>query len=112
MNKIQYIEKFIKIHNNKYDYSLFKNFKNNKDKIKIICPIHGVFEQSISNHSRGGEYYIKELGYWVDGYDKKNNTVYEFDEEFHKYQTEKDKKRQKEIKKILECKFIRIIPKG
>jgi len=60
----------------------------------------------------GGEYYIKELGYWVDGYDKKNNTVYEFDEEFHKYQTEKDEIRQKEIKKILECKFIRIIPKG
>lgn len=30
-----------------------------------------------------GEFYIKELGYYVDGYDKENNIVYEWDEKWH-----------------------------
>lgn len=49
-------EKFIKIsnkiHNNKYDYSLI-NYKNNKSVIKIICPIHGEFEQRAIDHMSG-----------------------------------------------------------
>lgn len=58
----------------------------------------------------GGEYYIRELGYWVDGYDEINNTVYEFDEKYHiiKSQSRKDINRQEEIEKHLKCKFIRI----
>lgn len=41
------------IHNNKYDYSL-TSFDNIREKVKIICPIHGVFEQKLENHiSRG-----------------------------------------------------------
>ncbi|MFA5586475.1 MAG: hypothetical protein WDA02_08030 [Saccharofermentanales bacterium] len=39
-----FIDKCNKVHNNKYDYSLV-NYINGKTKIKIICPIHGVFEQ-------------------------------------------------------------------
>lgn len=49
------IENFIikakKVHGNKYDYSLVK-YKNNKTKIKIICPIHGKFEQTPNSHLR------------------------------------------------------------
>jgi very-short-patch-repair endonuclease len=41
------------IHNNKYDYSLIK-YKNNKTKVKIICPIHGVFKQRPDNHLHNG----------------------------------------------------------
>jgi len=37
------------IHNNKYDYSKLK-YINGKNKIKIICPIHGEFEQTLENH--------------------------------------------------------------
>jgi Protein of unknown function (DUF723) len=33
-----------------YDYSLFTTYKNNKQKITIICPIHGEFKQRIFNH--------------------------------------------------------------
>ena len=40
------------IHNNKYDYSLV-DYKNNKTKIKIICPIHGEFKQSPIIHMIG-----------------------------------------------------------
>jgi len=52
--------------------------------------------------------YLKELGYWVDGYDIKNNVVYKYDEKYHKYQKEKDLVRENEIKSFLNCKIVRI----
>lgn len=36
----------------KYDYSLV-DYKNNSTPVKIICPIHGLFEQAPSAHSVG-----------------------------------------------------------
>lgn len=48
----EFIEKSNIIHNYKFDYSLV-NYKNNHTKIKIICPIHGVFEQKPNDHLRG-----------------------------------------------------------
>jgi len=60
----------------------------------------------------GGEYHIKELGYWVDGYDKEKNVVIEIDEPAHFDKDgnlrEKDIERQKEITEFLGCKFIRL----
>jgi very-short-patch-repair endonuclease/endogenous inhibitor of DNA gyrase (YacG/DUF329 family) len=47
-----FIKKAKEIHGNKYDYSLV-DYKNNHEKIKIICPIHGVFEQSPNSHLGG-----------------------------------------------------------
>ena len=50
-------EKFIlisqQIHNGKYNYSLVHNFNNVKEKVKIICPIHGEFEQDVYSHKKG-----------------------------------------------------------
>ena len=37
------------IHNNKYDYSI-SDFTNGKEKTKIICPIHGIFEMDYDHH--------------------------------------------------------------
>lgn len=48
----EFIKQCIKIHGNKYDYSLV-DYKRNDKKIKIICPIHGIFEQRASNHLNG-----------------------------------------------------------
>lgn len=48
----EYIEKCRKIHNNKYDYSKVV-YKNGKSKVKIICPIHGVFIQEAFSHKSG-----------------------------------------------------------
>jgi len=45
----KFIEQANTIHNNKYDYSL-ADYKNSNINIKIICPIHGVFEQTPSRH--------------------------------------------------------------
>lgn len=66
---------------------------------------------NIQHAENGGEYYIEELGYWVDGYDKENNTVYEWDEKRHYVDDkllEKDMIRQRNIEEFLGCTFIRI----
>lgn len=39
-------------HSFKYDYSLV-NFTSSRDKIEIICPMHGSFEQRVSHHKSG-----------------------------------------------------------
>ena len=49
LGTLGFIEKAKEIHGDKYDYSLVECV-NQKDKIKIICPIHGIFEQSPSSH--------------------------------------------------------------
>ena len=46
------IRRFHKVHNDKYDYSLVE-YVNYDTKVKIICPIHGVFEMTPSNHIQG-----------------------------------------------------------
>ena len=48
-NAENFIAKAKLIHGNKYDYSLV-DYKNNSTKVKIICPIHGVFEQTPHDH--------------------------------------------------------------
>jgi len=52
LNYIDIINKINIIHNQKYDYSLI-NYSGIKDKVKIICPIHGMFEQTLDAHLRG-----------------------------------------------------------
>jgi DNA-binding CsgD family transcriptional regulator len=79
----------------------------NKESISIIEDFGRENGYSFQHAENGGEYFIEELGYWVDGYDIENNVVLEFDEDHHKYQKEKDLKRQKEIINHLKCKFIR-----
>jgi Rha family phage regulatory protein len=50
----------------------------------------------------------KVLDYKIDGYCAKTNTCYEIDEPEHKYLWREDLERQKNIEKLLNCKFIRI----
>src|ERR1035441_6864411 len=52
-DKESFIEKAQGIHNGKYDYSKIIYKKNQKTKIKIVCPIHGEFEQRIDHHLSG-----------------------------------------------------------
>ncbi|MDR0675740.1 MAG: hypothetical protein LBF97_01715 [Elusimicrobiota bacterium] len=47
-----FIQKAKEVHGDKYDYSLVE-YINSETKIKIICPIHGVFEQTPHLHIRG-----------------------------------------------------------
>lgn len=48
-NKDDFITDSIKVHGNYYDYSLIE-YNSSHVKIKIICPNHGVFEQTPSAH--------------------------------------------------------------
>ena len=50
--KEQFIEEAKKIHGDKYDYSLVV-YEGTDKKVKIICPIHGVFEQLPREHLHG-----------------------------------------------------------
>lgn len=70
---------------------------------------HGYNFQHAEN---GGEFYIKELGYFLDAYDQEKNVVLEIDEKHHFDQNgklrKKDLIRQKEIIDFLGCEFKRI----
>lgn len=49
------INQAIATHGDKYDYSLIDKIKNNRQKVPIICPIHGTFYQTIDNHINQGQ---------------------------------------------------------
>lgn len=66
----------------------------------------------LQHAENGGEYHIKELGYFVDGYSREKNIVIEFYETHHKRYIEKDLIRQKEITNLLKCEFIIIKENG
>lgn len=89
---------------------IFPNY--NKKSINII-EMYGKNNGYTFKHAEnGGEYYIEELGYWIDAYDENKNTVLEFDEKHHKYLKDKDNNRQIEIINKLKCDFIRINENG
>jgi len=100
----EWISRFNKFHNYRYNYSKFK-FLGCKEKSTIICHKHGEFEQTPSNHLGHGCHkcssnvsqlekdwidsfeidikhqeaiYIDKKIFKVDGFDKKSNTIYEF----------------------------------
>jgi hypothetical protein len=68
------------IHNFKYDYSLV-NYKSAHKKIKIICPEHGIFEQTPNSHLRGNKCMKCELNlskgeFEITKYLKENNIIF------------------------------------
>ena len=59
--------------------------------------------KTLGRHARnGGEFYIKELGYWLDYINHDLKLIIEYDEKYHqnKNQRKKDMKRQREIQEI------------
>lgn len=48
----EFVSKSIKIHSNKYSYK-FAKYTNNRTKVKIICPTHGIFFQKPNGHLLG-----------------------------------------------------------
>lgn len=51
-NTSEFIQESIQVHGDKYNYSLV-NYTGKDRKVKIICPIHGEFEQRPNDHLRG-----------------------------------------------------------
>lgn len=52
MTTEEWVEKARSIHGDKYDYSQTV-YVNQRTNVKIICPIHGIFEQKADSHIRG-----------------------------------------------------------
>ena len=94
-----------------------------KNKNGGICPMHNINackylddlskinEWNLQHALNGGEFYVSELGYFVDGYDINKNIVVEYDEPLHYNRNgelkNKDIIRQNEIINHLRCKFFR-----
>lgn len=63
-SKERFINKANKKHNFKFDYSKV-DYINSHTKVKIICPIHGVFEQTPDSHLQGyGCYECGHVGHY------------------------------------------------
>jgi hypothetical protein len=84
----------------------------NKDGCKYFNELMLKTNTNIQHAENGGEFHIKELGFWVDGYDEINNIVYEYDEKHHFNSDgsliERDIEREKLIISHLKCKVIRV----
>lgn len=71
----EFIEKCSKRHNNFYDYSLIKEYRNKSQIFEIICPVHVVFRQEGGNHLYHGRG-CKKCGF--KSRKKLNNPIGEF----------------------------------
>lgn len=49
----EWINKFREVHGNKYNYSLMQEPSCNRDKVDIVCDVHGTFSQTVSDHAGG-----------------------------------------------------------
>ena len=105
---IYYINKFISIHGDTYDYSKFTKYVRVWNNIEIICKTHGQFFQSIGNHLLGhgcpqcakDKFYInprnkKNTDYAINNFKKVHNDKYDY--------SKVDYKHNKEIVEII-CK--------
>ena len=78
----------------------------NRDAIAIIEDYGQRHGYNFIHAENGGEYFIKELGYFLDGYDLINNIAIEIDEKRHFKDgllLQKDTERQKQIENLLGC---------
>ena len=83
----------------------------NKTACLFIDKLNEKYNLNLIHAENGGEKYV--LGYFVDGYDEKNNIVFEYDEKRHYKDVynnilkQKDIDRQNAIIEELGCRFIR-----
>jgi hypothetical protein len=84
----------------------------NKKSIALIEAYGEKHGYRFMHAENGGEYFIRELGYFLDAYDPIHNIVLEVDEKHHFDHTgalkPRDQERQKQIQALLQCTFIRI----
>jgi len=98
----EFIEKAQEIHGDKYNYSLVQ-YENNNTKIKIICPVHGIFEQIPRNHTSLEQGCPKCAGVYEKQYYTNNIPVYDtYTKQLSPYGV--SCRRNKEDKNILEVK--------
>lgn len=78
---------------------------------KLIDEYGKLHGYNFKHAMNGGEYNIKELGYFLDGYDVNQNVAIEYYEPHHFKNgklRDRDVQREKEIKNLLGCKLVRL----
>lgn len=70
----EWLKKFKNTHGEKYSYNIGDVKLSSDVKIEIICPIHGIFEQSCMNHSLGQG--CPKCANELNGLKKRSNTEY------------------------------------
>ena len=76
---LYYINKANAIHHNFYDYSLVVSFVSVNDKVNIICPVHGIFDQTINGHMMQG----KGCRYCAENVPSDTNSFIEHSKKIH-----------------------------
>lgn len=74
-NKNNFIQKSLKIHGDFYIYN-YVIYKTDRDLVKIICPVHGEFEQVARNHLDG--YGCKDCGKIKSGNTSRKSSASKF----------------------------------
>ena len=82
----EFIARAIKVHKGRYDYSLV-NCQHNRELIKILCPEHGVFEQTPRSHLMGGG--CEKCAHVTRGLKKRSNASTQFIVKAHQTHGEK-----------------------
>lgn len=83
LTRNEVLKSFIKVHNNRYDYSLVE-YKGNLNKVKIICREHGTFEQIPKSHKNGNgcpkcsNNYIGGGDYVINQFNEIHNNRYDY----------------------------------
>ena len=72
VSKEEFFDRCMDVHNNKYTY-VESTFTGMSDKMKVICPIHGEFEQNARTHMLG--YGCPKCGHNLS---KSENEIYDF----------------------------------
>ena len=106
LTTLQFIEKAVMVHGDKYDYSLV-NYHNRRTNVIIICKEHGRFLQTPDSHLSGCE--CQKCGANVVTYQRLNETVFKFIEkarEIHgdKYDYSKVKYIDSKEKVVIVCR--------
>lgn len=82
------------------------------ESIQILETFASDHNLKLQHAENGGEIYLSELGYWLDGYDREQNIAVEIDEPYHFRKDlnliEKDQRRHKLIQEHLGCKIYHI----
>lgn len=69
----KYRERFHEVHKDKYDYSKVPEFFSVKEKVTVICPLHGEFQVSPEKHVGKGKHPPKGCRQCRDGYKELGN---------------------------------------
>lgn len=109
--KERYIERYKNFHGDRYDYSLLPDKIKSRDTLKIICNVHGIFEQSSTVHYRSG---CRLCGYESASDERRKvpkelkRKLNSYKRRVRKYFTKKGANKTKKNSQLLGCSWVEL----